>query len=428
MTLAFSSFVFLLGIGTPVAFAIGCTAVVTLVFTTDVPMALIAHQFFGGMDKFPIMAIPFFVLAGVIMEAGGLSQRVIDFSSALVGWITGSLLMVSVVAATGLAAMSGSGSAAVAAISAIMQPELKKRKYDIDFSAALISTSGTLAQIIPPSIMMVLMAVVNDLSVGALFLAGLVPGLLTVPGLLLIAYVHAKRGGEQYRQVQPFNLAHLGRTFLYAVPALGMIFIILGGILGGVFTPTEAACVAVFYGLFVGIFVYRDLKIGDLPAVAMRATGFSCGILMLIAVGNIFSWLFAHADVPVAIAAWLSGVVDEPWEFLAVVNVFLMVLCMFMETFPTILVLSPVLLPIAVTYGIDPIHFALVFVFNCAIGTVTPPMGGTMFVGAVVAERPIMNVARKLFWPWVAMVVVLILITYVPEVGLFLPRISGFME
>ena len=166
MTLAFSSFVFLLGIGTPVAFAIGCTAIVTLVFTTDVPIALIAHQFFGGMDKFPIMAIPFFVLAGVIMESGGLSQRVIDFSSALVGWITGSLLMVSVVAATGLAAMSGSGSADVAAISAIMQPELKKRKYDIDFSAALISTAGTLAQIIPPSIMMVLMAVVNDLSVG----------------------------------------------------------------------------------------------------------------------------------------------------------------------------------------------------------------------------------------------------------------------
>ena len=273
MTFAIAGILVTLAMGVPVAFVLGITATLTLWFTTDLPTVLIAHRFYAGMNSFPIMAIPFFILAGMIMETGGLSRRIVKFSTALVGWITGSLLQVAIVAATGLAAMSGSGSADTAAIASILTPELKKRKYDVDFALGIIATAGSHAQIVPPSLMMVLIGVVNDLSIGALFLAGVIPGLLTVPALSIVAYVHAKRGGPQYRDPEPFSLRRLGRTFVAAIPALGMAVIIIGGILGGVFTPTEAAAAAAWYGLIIGLFVYRDLKLRDLRRSSSRRPG-----------------------------------------------------------------------------------------------------------------------------------------------------------
>jgi len=425
---AFSAFLIFLALGTPIVFVLGIAATLTLMLTQpDIPITIVSQRIYDGLNSFTIMAIPFFIFAGAIMDAGGISRRIVEFASALVGWIIGSLLMVSVVAATGMAAISGSGSADVAAISAIMQPELRRRKYDIDFSAAIIACAGSLAQIIPPSLMMVMVALVSNLSVGAMFLAGVVPGLLIVPGLLASAYLHARRGGPQYREVQPFSFSRLVRTFWAAVPALGMPVIIIGGIVGGVFTPTEAAAVAVLYGVLVAMFVYRELALRDLPGLILRAAALSAAVMIIIGTASIFGWLVASANVPAHLAAWIKTVSEQPWTFLIMVNVLLMLVGMFMESLAAILILVPVLMPIAIDFGIDPVHFGLIVVMNFAIGMVTPPYGITLFVASSVAERNIIQVSRRIFWPWLMMTVILILVTFVPEIGLFLPRLAGLL-
>ena len=428
MIFAFSAFLVFLAIGTPIVFVLGIAATLTLMLTQpDIPLTIVTQRIYDGLNSFTIMAIPFFVFAGAIMEAGGISRRIVDFASAMVGWIIGSLLMVSVVAATGLAAISGSGSADVAAISAIMQPELRRRKYDVDFSAAIIACAGSLAQIIPPSLMMVVVALVSNLSVGAMFLAGVLPGLLTVPGLLASAYLHARRGGPQYREVEPFTVPRLVRTFWAAIPALGMPVIIIGGIIGGVFTPTEAAAVAVLYGLLIAMFVYRDLTLRELPGLILRAAALSAAVMTIVGTASIFGWLVASANVPAHLAAWIKTVSEQPWTFLILVNVLLMLIGMFMESLAAILILVPVLMPIAIDFGINPVHFGLIVVMNFAIGMVTPPYGITLFVASSVAERSIIQVSRRIFWPWLMMTVILILVTFVPEIGLFLPRLAGLL-
>jgi len=428
MILAFSIFLLLLLIGMPVVFVLGSAATTTLVITQpDIPLTIVAQRMFDGLNSFTIMAIPFFVFAGAIMDAGGISRRIVDLASALVGWIIGSLLMVSVVAATGLAAISGSGSADVAAISSIMQPELRRRKYDVDFAAAIIACAGSLAQIIPPSLMMVIVALVSNLSVGAMFLAGILPGLLTVPGLLASAYAHARRGGPQYRDTEPFNFARVRRTFWAALPALGMPVIIIGGIVGGVFTPTEAASVAVLYGLIVAMLGYRDLSIRELPGLILRASALSAAVMMIIGTASIFGWLVASANVPAILAAWIKSISSQPWTFLLMVNVILMLVGMFMESLAAILILVPVLMPIAISFGIDPVHFGVVVVMNFAIGMVTPPYGITLFVASSIAERNIIQVSRRIVWPWAMMTSILILVTYVPDIALFLPRLFGLL-
>ena len=428
MIFAFSAFLVFLAIGTPIVFVLGIAATLTLLLIQpEIPLTIVTQRIYDGLNSFTIMAIPFFVFAGAIMDAGGISRRIVDFASALVGWIVGSLLMVSVVAATGLAAISGSGSADVAAISAIMQPELRRRKYDIDFSAAVIACAGSLAQIIPPSLMMVVVALVSNLSVGAMFLAGVLPGLMTVPGILATAYIHARRGGPQYREVEPFSLARVNRTFWAGVPALGMPVIIIGGIIGGIFTPTEAAAVAVAYGLLIALFVYRDLKFQDITGLILRAAALSAAVMTIIGTASIFGWLVASANVPALLAAWIKTISSEPWTYLLLVNVLLMLIGMFMESLAAILILVPVLMPIAIDFGINPVHFGLVVVMNFAIGMVTPPYGITLFVASSVAERDIIQVARKIFWPWLMMTLILLLVTFVPEIGLFLPRLAGLL-
>ena len=426
MILAFSIFLVLLLVGMPVVFVLGLAAAATLIITQpDIPLTIVAQRMYDGLNSFTIMAIPFFVFAGAIMDAGGISRRIVDLATALVGWIVGSLLMVSVVAATGLAAISGSGSADVAAISAIMQPEIRRRKYDVDFAAAVIACAGSLAQVIPPSLMMVVVALVSNLSVGAMFLAGVLPGLLTVPGLLASAYLHARRGGPQYRDTEPFNFARLRKAFWASLPALGMPVIIIGGIVGGVFTPTEAASVAVLYGLLVAMFVYRDLSWRQLPGLVLRASALSAAVMMIVGTASIFGWLVASANVPAILAAWIKSVSSEPWTFLLMVNILLMLVGMFMESLAAILILVPVLMPIAIAFGINPVHFGVVVVMNFAIGMVTPPYGITLFVASSIAERNIIQVARRIVWPWTMMTLILILVTYVPDIALTLPRLFG---
>ncbi|WP_223428910.1 TRAP transporter large permease [Tateyamaria pelophila] len=417
----------LLAGGVPIFFVLGLTAL-AVVIMADLPLVLLAHRFYSGLNSFTLMAIPFFILAGLLMDAGGLSRRIVDFSMALIGWVTGSLLMVAIVAATALAAMSGSGSADTAAVSAVLQPELRKRGYNVDFAAALISVAGTLAQIIPPSLMLVLIGVINNQSIGALFLAGILPGLLVLPGLFFIAYRHAIKGGPQYRASEAFDLGRLGRTFVAATPAFGLAVIIMGGILGGIFTPTEASGVAVGYALFVGAFIYRELTWKRLHKAFVQASAFTAGILILVAAASTFNWLIANAGVPEQVEQWFATNITNVFAFLLIVNLLLMGLGMVMESLAIILLLSPILLPIALSYGLHPVHFSVVVVFNCAIGMVTPPLGGAVFVAATIAQRPFLSVVRHVFKPWVWMTIVLLIITFIPEITLILPRMAGYID
>jgi C4-dicarboxylate transporter DctM subunit len=428
MTVIFLCFLGLLLLGVPVVFVLGASAVVALVTTTGVPVTIVSQRVFAGLNSFTLMAIPFFVFAGVIMDAGGISRRIVDFASALIGWVTGSLLLVSCVAAAGLAAISGSGSADTAAISSIMQPQLKRRRYDVDFGAAVIACAGSLAQVIPPSLTMVVVAVIANMSIGALFLSGVVPGLLCIVTLMIASYLHAKRGGPQYREAEPFTLARLGRTSYAAAPAFGMPIVILGGILGGVFTPTEAAAVSAFYGTLVGLFVYREMKLSDLPQLILRSASLSAAVMLIIGTSSVFAWLIANANVPALMGDWLRSISSSPLIFLLIVNGLFLVIGMFMETIAAILIVVPVLMPIARDFGIDPIHFGLVVVFNCAIGTVTPPYGISLFVSSSIANRSVVQVSRKLATPLAAMFVILLLVTYVPDIPLALPRWAGLMN
>ena len=428
MILLFSLFLLLLCSGMPIMFVLGVSGSVALLATTDAPIAVIPQRIYGGLDSFTIMAIPFFVACGVIMEVGGISRRIVEFASACIGWVVGSLLHVSIVTATVLAAMSGSGSADAAAVATIMAPELKRQKYDVDFGVGMIASAGCLAQIIPPSLMMVVVAIISNISIGALFLSGFFPGLITSGLLIMCAYIHARRGGPRYRQVEHFSVRRLARTFWAAVPALGMPVIVLGGIVGGVFTPTEAACVAMFYGLSIGYFVYGELRVSDLREIVLRSATLSGAVMILIGTTSIFGWLVADANIPALLGGWFQETAKTPWAYLLLINVVLALVGCFMESLAAILILVPIIMPIAIDYGIHPVHFGLVVVMNFAIGMITPPYGIALYVASTVADRDVLRVGRRNFWPWVCMISALLLITYVPEISLYLPRVTGFLE
>ncbi len=421
MTATIIIFLFLILSGTPIVFGLGVSAAMTL-WLTDVPMSIVAQRIYAGLDSFTIMAIPFFVFAGIIMEKGGIARRIIEFAFALVGWITGSLLLVSVVAGTGMAAISGSGSADTAATSSIMLPEMRRRGYNIDFAAGIMAASGSLGPIIPPSIMMVVLATISNISVGGMFLGGILPGVVMALGLMVACYIHARRGGDVYLDSQPFTLGRLGRSFVQAVPAFVMPVIIVGGIVGGVFTPTEAAAVAVFCGLAISLFVYRELKLRELPGLILQAAAISAAVMMIIATASIFSWLIASHNIPALLGEWIRQISDSPWVFLMIVNLLLILIGMFMESISAILILMPVLMPIAKSFGIDPLHLGVVVVINLSIGMITPPYGITLFVASSIARRGIMQVSAQLWMPLLFMFATLICATYFPTFVTFLPN------
>jgi len=429
MLIALFAFVVFLLLGMPVVFVLGLTGASALVFGSDVPITLISERIFAGLNSFTIMAIPFFVFAGAIMEGGGLSRRIVDFAMALIGWVSGSLYLVSVVTATALAAISGSGSADAAAVSSIMQPEIKRRKYDTDFAAALIASSSSLAQIIPPSLLLVVVASISAQSTGALFVAGILPGVLAALGLLLMAYFHARKAGGQYTETsQTFSLGHLLQTLWAALPALVMPVIIVGGIISGIFTATEAAAVAALYSLLVGAVIYRELHFKQLRTAILRTAILSSAVMLIIGAANVFAWLIASEQVASRLAEALLTLTDNPFVFLLLVNGLLLIVGMFMESIAALLILMPIFLPIAVEFGVHPIHFGVMMVFNLAIGMFTPPYGITLFVCSSIAERSVIQVSRKIIKPLLVMVAVLIAVTYFEDITLYLPKIYGLVK
>ncbi len=422
MIFTFGSFLLLLAAGAPMVFVLGVAGALTLAVTGATPLVVVAQRLYNGIDSFPLLAIPFFVLAGLIMEQGGIARAMVGLATALVGWIRGSMYMVATVTATGLSAISGSGSADTAAISSILLPEMKKRGYDLDYAAATVASAGSLGPIIPPSIIMVVLAMISDLSVGAMFLGGIVPGLIAAAGLMAGHWLYTRREPERYADAQPFELKRLATALREALPALSMPVIVVVGIIGGIVTPTEAAVLAVVAGLFIGLFVYREMTWRDLPKMMLRTAGISSAVMIIIGTASIFSWLVAIQDVPSMLAAWFAANVGSAWVFLIVVNVLLLIVGMFMESISALLILMPVLMPIAIHLGIDPLHFGVVVAINLSIGLITPPYGICLFIACTVSGRSVMQVSRVIWIPLIPLILMLLLSTYVPQVVLWLPR------
>lgn len=423
MSIAFGGFVLLIASGMPIVFALGVAALLAIVMLTDVPLVIVAQRIYGGVDSFSLMAIPFFVTAGVLMAEGGIARRFVDLAAALVGWITGSLYLVTIVTGTGLAAISGSGSADTAAVGSILAPEMRKRGYDIDLAASIIAASGALAPIIPPSIIMVVIAITSQLSVGAMFLGGVIPGLLIALGLGVTCWLIAKRGGKVYQDSEPFSKQRLARTFVAAIPGLTLPVIIVGGIVGGVFTATEAACVAVVVAAAISLFGYREIGFKDLPRLLLRSISLSAAVMIIISTASVFSWIIASLGAPKLLDAWIRSVTDSPIVFLLLVNVLLLVVGMFMESISAILIILPVLMPIAVGFGIDPVQFGVMVGLNLSIGLITPPYGICLYIAAMVSGRTVEQVSTRIWIPLIPMIIVLALTAYVPWIVLVLPRL-----
>ncbi len=400
-----------------VAVSIGLASILG-VQMSNVNMLVSVKEIFSAINKFPLAAIPFFILAGNLMETGGISRRLVDFAKSLVGGVQGGLPMTCVLTCMIFAAVSGSSVATTFAIGAILIPALIKHGYPTPYAAALQATSAELGVIIPPSIPMILYGVSAEVSIGELFIAGFGPGLLIGGALMLFVWVYCKIKG--WGKIDGDDRLSVGPATLKAAWALFMPVIILGGIYGGVFTPTEASTVAVFYALFVGMVIYREIKFSDLYTIFRKSVISSAVIMFIIANAGLFAYLITRAGVPDAIGAWLKEVLKSPALFLLGVNAALFIIGMFIETSAAMIVLAPILAPVAIFYGIDPVHFGLIMVVNLALGMITPPFGVNLFAACTVARISLDRIVTQLI-PFVLVILAcLMVITYVPAISLTL--------
>lgn len=408
---------FLLVIGAPIAVSLGLGAAAAFFFKGSMPLLVVPQRMFGGMDSFPLMAIPFFVLAGNLMAAGGISRRLIRLANALAGRITGGLAIVSVLGGMFFAAISGSGAATTAALGTILIPAMVSKGYNREFSTAVQATSGAIGIIIPPSVPMVLYGIGGGVSIGDLFMGGFGPGIVVGIGLMIVAYFISKKEG--YGKEDPAGAREIWEAFKDSFLALLMPVIILGGIYAGVFTPTEAAVVAVVYGLVVGGLVYRELGFKQLQSVFSSTVITTAIIMFIIGCAALFALVLTREKIPQEITAWLLGLSHNPMVILMIINIFLLIVGMFMETAAAIIILTPILVPIILQVGINPVHFGVIMIVNLGIGLVTPPVGINLYVASNIAQTKMELVVRRALPLLVAMVISLLIIAYVPKITLF---------
>jgi len=425
MLILFISLVIFFAIGMPIAFALGLGSLFALLGDSTLPLVLVPQRMFTALDSWPIMAIPLFMLAGALMDKGGISVRIVEFAGACFGFVRGSLGMVTVLASMVFAGVSGSSTADTAAVGSILLPAMDKKGYDMRFATALQAASGAIGPIIPPSILMILIGYVTDTSVARLFLAGIIPGVLIGLALMLVAYLHALKGGSAYLATTRFQFRRILSTGKKALPGLGLPFIIIVGILGGIFTATEAAVVAVVYGLLVSLFIYRELSIRDLPKICLESAENACKVMFIAAAAMLFAWLVTVKQLPVILGEFLHGQVNSKIMFLVLLNVVLLIIGMFLESFSAIIVFMPILFPIASGFGIDPVHFGVIATVNLAIGYITPPYGATLFVACGIANRSIKDVTPKVFPIILVMTLVLLIVTYWPGSFMWIPNMLG---
>jgi len=408
-------------IATPVAWSMAIAAAVYMTFGPHVPLQGMVQRMIGGIDTFPLLAIPYFILAGNLMNTGGITDRLVTFAKALVGHVTGGLAHVVVVTNMIMAGMSGSGVADAAGSGTILIPAMKKAGFSVPFSAAIVAASGTIGPIIPPSIPFVLFGSIASVSIGRLLLGGAVPGVVMGIALMIFAYVIAKRRG--YPAEQRATCGQMSRAFVRAIPPLGMPLIILGGIIGGVMTPTEAAAAGAAYAFILGFFVYRELKPGMLPGIVVETVIGSSAVVVILSAAQPFGWILTYEQAPMKVLAAFSQMNLDPWQVLLMLNVAMLVLGCFMEGLAVMVMAVPVLMPLLQHYNIDPVHFGVVFVMNIMIGTITPPVGTIMYVVCALSKISIGQFAREV-WPFiVALIIALLVVTYVPGLALWLPNL-----
>ncbi|MDT8902911.1 TRAP transporter large permease [Anaeroselena agilis] len=416
--LLFASLIVALAIGVPIAFALGLSSLVYLLFT-DIPINIIPQRMFSGIDSFVLLCVPGFVLAGNLMNVGGITHRIIAFCMAVVGHIRGGLALANVGASMLFAGISGTAVAETASIGAVMIPSMVRQGYRADYAAALTASASTVGPIIPPSLPMIIAGTISGLSVSRLLIAGAIPGILLGVSLGSVAYLIARRNDHPKGPRVPFR--EVVRSFFGAFWAILMTLIIVVGIMSGVFTPTEASMVAVVYAIFIGFFVYRELKPRDLPRVFWDSAVTTASLMALVGFANVFAWILTTEEIPVKVAQAMLGFSSSPVVFVLLVNLLLLFVGTFMETIAALMILLPILLKVAVALGIDPIQFSVMCVLNLVVGLTTPPVGVCLFVASSISRVPLAPLTRAVL-PFLGVsIAVLLLVSYVPQITLWLP-------
>jgi len=416
----FIVFFFFLLLGTPLAICLGLSVIVTFWYHETMPLMAVAQKLYNGIDHFALMAIPFFILASNIMSTGGVSRRLIDACNAFVGHYSGGLAVASVLACMFFAAISGSSPSTVVAIGSIMIPAMIASGYGEKYSVGLLGSAGSLGILIPPSIPMIVYGVATEESVGKLFMAGVGPGIFMGSLFLITAIIVARV--KKFKSGTPMPWPDRMHALRRAIPGLFMPVLVLGGIYGGIFTPTEAAAVAVVYSLLVGLFIYKDLTYWDLPKVFVRSAVTMAMVLFIITNAMLFAFILTTEGIPAAVAAWIVEHAVTPWVFLLFVNILLYFVGDFMEPSAAILILAPLFLPIVLKLGIDPIHFGIIMTVNMEIGMITPPVGLNLFVASGISGMSLWDVFKGAAPFMVIMLFGLVIITYVPIISLWIPK------
>ncbi|MCO6490765.1 MAG: TRAP transporter large permease subunit [Phaeodactylibacter sp.] len=420
------SFLILLAIGVPVAWSIGISSLLTMLAGIPVisSFTTVAQRMATGLDSFALLAIPFFILAGQIMNRGGIARRLVKFAKTLVGSLPGGLAHVNIIAAMLFGAIAGSAVAAASAIGSFMTDEMEKEGYSRQFAAAVNITSSTTGLTIPPSNILIVYSLASGgVSIAALFLAGYLPGILTGVFLMIVAAIWAKRKGFPAGKRSTLN--EVLRSFLDAFPSLLLLLVVIGGIVAGIFTATEASAAAVLYCLVL-TFIYREVDMKDLPEIFLSSVGTTAIVMLLIGTSMSMSWIMAYENIPQNITDILLSVSDSKVVILLIINLTLLFVGVFMDMTPAVLIFTPIFLPVVTEMGMDPTHFGIIMVLNLCIGLCTPPVGSVLFVGVGIAGTTIEKVVRPLLPLFVAMLVALIIVTYVPGLSLWLPKAFGF--
>ncbi|MGC3965238.1 MAG: TRAP transporter large permease [Rhodocyclaceae bacterium] len=423
----FASFFGMLAIGVPIVYAIGLSTLASV--ATQLPflaaLSVVSQKLASGLDSFTLLAIPFFILSGNIMNHGGIARRLIGLAKVLGGRLPGSLAHCNILANMLFGAISGSAVASAAAMGGVMHPQQTKEGYDPAFATAVNISSAPTGLLIPPSNTLIVYSLVSGgTSIAALFLAGYVPGILLGLALMVVVTIMAARRGYP-RPPRP-SFGEVARAIWDSGPSVFLIVIIMGGILGGIFTPTEASAVAVVYTLLLALVIYREIGVRDLPAILLESVVTTAIVLLLIGASMGMSWAMSNADVPFLILDMLQSISDNPIVILLIINILLLIIGTFMDMTPAVLIFTPIFLPVVTEFGMDPIHFGIVMVLNMCIGICTPPVGSVLFVGCSVSKLPINRVIKPMLPFYAVMVLVLALVTYIPQISMTVPRYLGY--
>lgn len=422
-------FVGLFALGVPIAVCIALSTLSTMVMTMDFMPAVttIAQRMAGGLNSFALLAIPLFILSGQLMAQGGIARRLIEFSKAMIGMVPGGLAFVNVISCTLFGAISGSSIAATTAVGSFMIPEMKKEGYDSNFAAAITVTSATTGLLIPPSNTLIVYAVASGgVSIAALFVAGYVPGILISIATIIVCAIYARRHNFPAGERVPVRIVL--KYTIAALPSLFLIVLVIGGILAGIFTATEAGAIAVLYALLLSTVIYREIDIAGIASVCLKAAQTTAVVMFLIAASIAMSWILAYENIPAIVADTLVGISDNPIVILLLINIVLLLVGIFMDMTPAVLIFTPIFLPVAMELGMTPLHFGIMLVLNLCIGLCTPPVGTILFVGCALAKTTIDRMVRPMLPMYAAMFVVLMLITYIPELSEGLPRFFGLID